>query len=149
MGKIEEIKNLKTLLEQGAITPDEFNMLKKNILNKEEENSTGEMKESSPPINIPNADTKKSRKPYAIGCLSMIVIYIIIAIAMDYGSSNTSSPSDGSSSGNSTKHCRYCGKEYTGAGYYHFMDKCESSTEYDDMCSQKCCYESWNATHIK
>ena len=37
MRKIEEIKNLKSLFDQGAITQDEFNILKKELIAKEED----------------------------------------------------------------------------------------------------------------
>jgi len=35
MKKIEEIKKLKSLLEQGAIRNDEFNSLKNNVINQQ------------------------------------------------------------------------------------------------------------------
>ena len=91
---------------------------------------------------------RKKKNKAIIWWVVIGLIFLIGYIGNHNSSSNSSSSSSGSSgSENRTKHCRYCGKEYSGAGYYHFMDKCESSTEYDDMCTQKCCYESWNATH--
>jgi len=144
--KIEEIKKLKSLLDQGAITLDEFNILKKNVLQEEEEKSIGKLKESSPPINIRKADIKKSRKPYAIGCLAMIVIYVIIAIAIDHGSSYTSSPS---SDDRAVLYCIFCKKtvvEENGKDLIYYtneVDGCAvhavNSGSYNAFCSPQCC----------
>ena len=90
---------------------------------------------------------KKNSKAFIWLFLIGSILVFLYTVNPDSSSNNSSSSSGSSGSENRTKHCRYCGKEYSGAGYYHFMDKCESSTEYDDMCTQKCCYESWNATH--
>ena len=40
MNKIEEIQKLKSLLNQEAITQDEYNLLKKNILKKNDDQQT-------------------------------------------------------------------------------------------------------------
>jgi len=55
ISKIEEIKLLKTLLDQGAITIEEFNQLKKNVLEKEEVESIHNPKNGSPFSDIPKA----------------------------------------------------------------------------------------------
>lgn len=157
MNKIEEIQKLKSLLDQGAITLDEFNILKQNVL----EDGTLAMKQN---YEIPahkeastqqaiKGDINESQPKKKFKAIIAWVIIGFLVVMYYVGSQDSvsynSSSSSGSSGENSSKHCRYCGKEYSGAGYYHFMDGCESSTEYDDMCTQKCCYESWNATHKK
>ncbi|RZK44731.1 MAG: hypothetical protein EOO61_02755 [Hymenobacter sp.] len=50
---------------------------------------------------------------------------------------------------NKTHRCTWCRREYSGGGYIHVLDGCEPAAgafaDIDNQCSEKCCYESWNA----
>lgn len=46
--------------------------------------------------------------------------------------------------------CTWCGREYKGIGYMHVADQCIQPVKeigIDITCSEKCCWESWKATH--
>jgi len=98
--------------------------------------------------NIPSFFRGKFIK-YAMG----IAIFCLFSYWVNHPSSSNSSgsayPSSESNYTDQVKHCRYCGAEINGAGYYHVLDGCQQSKDWGDMCTQKCCYESWNATHKK
>ena len=109
MNIIEEIKRLKSLLDQGAITLDEFNMLKKNVLAKEEEKSIGTpMVNPNTPMEVSDQkmieneikSTNTPQRPRVIRSLFFIGLVICIIYAVNHGSSsdNSSSPSSDSSS---------------------------------------------------
>lgn len=77
----------------------------------------------------------------------LIIFVIVVGILYYIGSRNDSSSSTSSSSSSSNssiKKCSWCGNEFTGDGYSHLFDGCVSG---GSMCSEKCCMDSWNASH--
>lgn len=97
MDKIEEIKKLKSLLDQGAITLDEFNILKTNVL----ASSTRQIiSETTKPYSakFPVNSNKQSAKSLPVVRLAFIIIasgfFIYLAF---WQSERTSSQSNGSS----------------------------------------------------
>lgn len=60
MDKIEEIKKLKSLLDQGAITQDEYDLLKKNILENNGTKSISKPNKSNSHEKIPASKLKPS-----------------------------------------------------------------------------------------
>lgn len=83
----------------------------------------------------------------------LFALYIIL-IAVPIGNVNPYFPDEvdnsySPSSSSKTHTCSYCGKAYTGYGYHHIFDDCVTHTEHynSNMCSKKCCMESWNASH--
>jgi hypothetical protein len=108
MDKIEEIQKLKSLLDQGAITQDEYNLLKKNVLENEEKISVRKPRKSTSNSQIPKNDlntqiqdtqTKISRKNQNSSKASTylsnnfvkgaLVIGIVLLLSHFLGSSNS------------------------------------------------------------
>jgi hypothetical protein len=88
----------------------------------------------------------KTFKYISIGFMSLMLLI---------GKSNEGyvSPYSGTSSSSASEevhHCTWCGKEYSGTGYFHIMNECvhpEKDIGIDVQCSQKCCMDSWNSKH--
>lgn len=93
-------------------------------------------------------DTIKAVKKLSIiAGVCILLIGGCVHLVNQYGGSSSSSSGNYSSS-TKTHKCIWCGKEYTGAGYYHIEDQCASTdADYDQCCSEKCCQEQWNSTH--
>ena len=78
------------------------------------------------------------------------VLFIIAFIGWGFGKCrNSSSSSSSSSSASSSGHtCTWCGKSYSGNGYMHIGNGCETASngweKYDNKCSMKCCEDAWN-----
>ena len=226
MNKIEEIKILKNLLNEGAITEDEFVALKKQIISNQKESNTSEnsikqevlpkpkkrkvsdntsevkLKEklskeshcneshfgdgkaiitiissilsiiaglifwerfnfiafilltgiSITGIAILERTNKEILRNLYLGLISIgLVLLIVFPIGYKSNSSSSSSEShsstsSGSSYSSDTRTCSYCGKEFSGNGYYHFGTGCvegDKSLGAGNMCSKKCCSEEW------
>lgn len=245
MNKLEEIQKLKSLLDQGAITQDEFDSLKKKIISAGAEakesipnkniNSTYEenvfdgnagnntkienLKTTSKTYNkktvnksnstewesgngatsgllkvcfllsiimgayvgdkygsfitflmfaglsiavaiaIPKLIPRCLHKNLLLGTQTMVLILLVIYFTEDYSTSSTysskssssafqsgSSSSSSSSSSSGSRTCSYCGKSYTGNGYYHLFDDCvegDKNLGSGNMCSTRCCQEEW------
>jgi hypothetical protein len=93
-----------------------------------------------------NALKKKINGGYFKKALAYLVLFLLCwgGCTYMYNHSNSSS----SSSITKTHVCTWCHKQYSGAGYYHIEDQCNTTNaDYDQCCSEKCCMESWNASH--
>ena len=81
MEKIEEIKKLKSLLDQGAITNEEFNSLKNNVINQQ-------LSESQiAPISLTNQfkpSTKSYRKAFIISIVSLVFTLAVLALVLNH-----------------------------------------------------------------
>lgn len=96
--------------------------------------------------------SKGNTKTLIQGGIGFVVLMVLLGVCMKY----TGGPSPSSSNPYIAKdyNCTYCGKKYTGTGYYHILDDCvKRETEHGldpgfaEMCSKKCCMESWNLSH--
>ncbi len=95
-----------------------------------------------------NKQIKSKLISYGIAAAIIIGLIIWAYSGSGGGSSSSSSSSGNYSSSEKTHTCVWCGKTYTGAGYYHIEDECASTVaDYDQCCSQKCCMDQWNSTH--
>ena len=91
---------------------------------------------------------KKKVKRKNIIALVKVAVFLICFGGCFYSYMSSSSSSGSISSSQKTHTCTWCHKQYTGAGYYHIEDQCTSTNaSYDLCCSEKCCMESWNASH--
>jgi hypothetical protein len=227
MYKIEELKKLKSLYDQGAISENEFTLLKKQIISNQKEsisseNSTNQndllrtkrnnvLKKVSY-INSEETTIKKKQTNvwqegnYATGIflktgllfsvlagltiwyrynffafiiftgisitgivllgkvkkvltrnlyLGLISVGLLLlnifplnnnSNSSSSGSDSNSTISSGSSYSSETRTCSYCGKEFSGNGYYHLFDDCvegDKNLGSGNMCSRKCCNEEW------
>jgi hypothetical protein len=80
--------------------------------------------------------------------LSIVVLGLFLLLAL--GSSESSSSSGSSSYSASTRTCQWCGDQFSGDGYYHLGNDCvvgDKNLGAGNMCSKKCCMDSWNASH--
>ena len=111
MSKIDELKELKSLLDQKAINQDEFNILKSNVLasNSEQINSENNNSYSA---NIPVNSNKQPAVSLPVGKLAIVIIVFGFILYFAFGTSEgTSSRSNNSSSteqGNSQMVCNRC-----------------------------------------
>lgn len=247
MNTIEELKKLKSLFDQGAITQDEFDSLKKNIISsgiqekdallnqksnlKDEENVILESNNKTSKIAKPNTGGNKTKNTKAVSnkknentsyknnstkwednnnatlnlvnisrffglvlglvfvfrytnffalvipiglsigasiaiaklipkllvrniSLGMLSVVLVLLISFpigntSFGKSKTSSNSSSenySGTSTSTRTCAWCGKSYSGDGYYHLGNECvkgDKNLGAGNMCSIKCCQEEW------
>jgi len=81
MEKIEEIKKLKSLLDQGAITNEEFNSLKKNVINQQFLDSEIV---SSLKTNHSKTSTRSNFKTLIISTIGLIFILIAGVIVLNH-----------------------------------------------------------------
>lgn len=223
MSKIDEIKRLKDLLDQGALTEEEFRIMKNEVMNtptnQQKESQLPEIKpvvkkdskQRNPAVPGVKTSSGKSNNNYwepgndhtafllKIGILSAIVsavslglktenillsiiagvifigslfffpklinrmiirnlslagfisLFVIVTIIpFGTGNSSYSSSTDSYAPVEKTRNCQWCGKSYTGNGYFHLLDDCvpgDPNLGTGGMCSKKCCMDSWNASH--
>lgn len=78
------------------------------------------------------------------------IIVVISIIGLFFGESDGTSSSSSSTSSESTRTCNWCNDQFTGNGYYHLGNDCvvgDKNLGAGNMCSKKCCMDSWNASH--
>lgn len=160
MNKIEEIQKLKSLLDQGSITQDEFNILKRNVL---EDGNLATKQNSEIPAHkevsthqaiIGDINESQSKKK-----LKAIIVWGLIGFLMVMyyiGSHDSPSYNSSSSSGDdrAVLYCNFC-KKYVVAEngkdliyYTNEVDGCAvhavNSGKYDAFCSPQCC-KAWRS----
>ena len=86
MNKIEEIQKLKSLLDQGAITNEEFQVLKSNLISDGSSiNSANITSEKSTQSNSPVKKTSSNRgKKYLISTIIGSIAILIVSYFLNY-----------------------------------------------------------------
>ena len=78
--------------------------------------------------------------------VAICIVAFLFMVYSIYNSPSTSTTSSSSNQDGFNHHCTYCGKAYSGAGYFHFMNGCvkDDGNSGDHMCSLRCCQEEWS-----
>ena len=108
---------------------------------------------------IPKLTPRLTHKNLLLGVQTIALISLVIYFNKDYSTSSTysskspssvfqsgSSSSSSSSYSSSTRTCSWCGKSYSGNGYYHLGNDCvegDKNLGAGNMCSTRCCQEEW------
>ncbi len=79
MDSIEEIKRLKSLLDEGAITENEFNELKRKVINKQIQIPLTELKSSN------NSQSTSKRRPSLVKRIILISVFALITAMIVFG----------------------------------------------------------------
>lgn len=150
MNKIEEIKKLKSLFDQGAITQDEFNILKQNVLvdgnsvvNQSTEIKTHKKKNTQQAIKSDIYEIQPKKKSKAFIWLVLIGSILVFIFTMNYDSPSSTSDD------RAVLTCIFCKKivvEENGKDLIYYtneVDGCAvhavNSGSYNAFCSPQCC----------
>lgn len=148
-------ETIKLLIDNGA----DLNIMNKAKVNalflaeKKKDPEIIELLKNAGAIEMTVEEIKAHKKAKLTKTLTMVIAFALCVGIVQLCNSHSSSGSSSSSSSSSEEHtCTWCNKSYSGNGYHHIGNRCETARngweKQNQNCSMKCCEEAWkNGRH--